>query len=287
MIKINLLPPNIYEKRQIRQLIGLFVVGAILIGGGIGYWDHTIKVATQTTMEQADAAENLTKQAEGFKAKAAETRKPIDDEINPKIKFFDSVAEYNNEYPKLFEEVAKFTKSGIVYTSLDPTGGTTLTISASATKLMDIGFYLSNMYRATHIFTSVAITTPVGGWPSGASGSSVLSTIGSMASTPMPGGYMPGMPGGPRMTTYGGMDAIGVSAVKSALSKAPIQFTVSCTLAKAITAPTPPAGGAAGAAPGAAGPMTGPMTAPPPAAATPAPSTTSETGGSKSAGGEV
>lgn len=287
MIKINLLPPNIYEARnKIRAMIGCGVL-VVAVAGGMFYWHTSLQNQITTVKAQADTAQRLSEQVDQLKTEAANTRAPITDEILPKITFFKAVATYNNAYPDLYENVAKFTKRDVVYSKISPTGGTTLTIDATATSLMNVGLYLRNMYRATNIFTNVSITTSVGGYAyGGASIAGAGSTPGSYPIS-MPGGMSPGMPipvptsmpGLPGATSYGGLGAIGTGVSRAANSKNLINFSVTCTLKTAITPPVPP-GGAAAAGAGAGAPGMPPM----PTAA-PAPPTPPSAGGGQSDSG--
>lgn len=256
MLKINLLPPYIYEKRKIRRTIIAFgVLFVVLIAAMLAWWSalgaKQKELQTQIAQAQilADEVTRLQGQLQTEQGKAPP--------IESKVKFVDDLMAYNLKTPKLYEELARFTYNRIAYSSVEINSNNQLAIQAHARTVGDCGRYLLNMYRASHIFKSVTINA-VPGWPSTGSGSSAAA---------MPGGMMGGPPGAPPMSGMGysgpgmppGSDA-------SAGSAAGFDFTVTCGLVEPIQAPvygaTAPAGGGASAVPGGA-PAGGPPGAAP------------------------
>jgi len=163
MIKINLLPPGIFEARVIKRLIALFAVLLILVIGLMSVWYVKINKDADAMKAKADQAEAYTREAQAWAARASEARAPIAN-MKAKCDFFDAVAKYNLVYVNLYREIAKFTYARVTYSDLKPSGGTVITITAHAPSIMDAGRYLLNMYRATHLFSSVTISA-VPGWP--------------------------------------------------------------------------------------------------------------------------
>lgn len=162
MLKINLLPSYIYEKRKVKQTAIVFAVLFIGVVAGMVAWYVALGAKQrEMTIQVADMQQkaNEVKQIEALAA-AEEQRLPI---IQGKVAFIESVMDYNLAYPKLYEEMAKYTYNRIMYTSVDPSGGQ-LKIAAHARSIGDCGRYLLNMYRASHIFTTVGIDA-VPGWP--------------------------------------------------------------------------------------------------------------------------
>ncbi len=158
MIKINLLPPNLYEGKVIRNIGIAFGVFALVIAGGMIYWNGTITAKTATIAEQATYAEQLSKQADGIKSEATSMRSGIAP-ITDKVKFFDAVKVHNESFGELYSEVARFTYTKVRYSqvTLNPDGS--LALQASAPSIGDIGRYLLNMYTAKHLFQSVVVST--------------------------------------------------------------------------------------------------------------------------------
>jgi len=232
MIKINLLPKSITEKRVMRNLMVLFgVVLVMIIVGGTAFSMSTRSAAADMEQQAATAEANKAR-VEGIEQQAQkmlESVKPM----QQKLDFINAVLSYNGEYPKLYEEVAKWTYEKVSYLLMS-CDGSTLTIAAKAKSLDDVGRYLLNMYRATDLFSEVVI--------SGVPGYGAQQTMGGM------GGF-----GG----EIGGSQAslAGIGAISSSIGNAPldnsITFGVSCKLKTPITAPA--FGAAAAAAPGAPG----------------------------------
>lgn len=272
MIKINLLPPNIFEARAIKRVIILFSV--VLIAVIVISLAVTKKVNDAATAykQEADAAAILKQQADQLASQASALRSEIAP-IKSKVDFFEAVKSYNLQYPALYEELAKFTYKKIIYSSLQP-DGSSLNITAHTPSLKDAGRYLLNMYRASHIFTSVTISgvpgyphtgstasatgggpmpaapSGMGGSPGGVlqpvrlrgpggpslSGGSIADFTGAMGGGESTGG----MPGGPG-TTYGGIGAITSGIGRSEQKKQTgFELTVTCRLAKPIMAPVAP-----------------------------------------------
>jgi len=290
MIKINLLPPNIHEGRAIKRMIALFVILLVLIIGANMWFISSVNKEKAEWAAQAEEAERLQAEAKSWQDKEAALRGEAAI-MDAKVKFFDDVKQHNDKYPTLFETVAKWTYRKITYSSLT-TNGQAVQMEAFAPSLSDAGKYLLNLYRATNLFSSVAISG-VPGYPNTGEGQASSSSFGSMgggantfgsapplvtgpssgpagfgsapplvtgpsstgfnSGTPaMPG--IPGMigPGGPRGTSYGGMEAITTGVDRATLEKTlkGFKFNVMLNLLpdKYIIAPTP--GGDASAVPG-------------------------------------
>lgn len=161
MLKINLLPKYIYERRKIYKLASIFGVLFIAIVFGMFAWWFMLGNKEIILTGQVDEMElktsilnDLQKQVDGEKAKLPP--------VESKVKFIEDLMAYNLKVPQLYEELAKYTYARILYKSVTPAGNQ-LTIQAHAGSLADCGRYLMNMYRATHIFNSVTINA-VPGW---------------------------------------------------------------------------------------------------------------------------
>ncbi|MHB1458756.1 MAG: hypothetical protein ACYC0V_17745 [Armatimonadota bacterium] len=200
--------------------------------------------------------------------------------VKAKTEYITQVLAYNEKLPALYEEVTKYTYNRIEYRSINASGQS-LQISAHARTIGDCGRYLLNMYRAGHIFTSVAISA-IPGYPAGSTGGGggggmmggmMGGMPGGMPGMPtMPGmaGGMPGMPGGGMPGMIGGTSGgiSGGTTTRTAISRG-FDFTVTCGLVEPIGAPTynpnagaDTSGGAAGMAEGMAGMMPGGMSGP-------------------------
>lgn len=137
------------------------IVLVVCVAGGMFAWlmmlnNHKQELTEQVTLMEQKMAEVKAIEAQAI---AEEAKAPI---MQGKVTFFDALAAYNVEYPKLYAELAKYTYSRVLYRSVEPSG-TQLKIGATARSVGDCGRYLLNMYRATHIFNSVTIDA-VPGW---------------------------------------------------------------------------------------------------------------------------
>ena len=218
MLKINLLPKYIYERRKIYQLASILGVLFIAIVFGMFAWWFMLGNKEIILTGQVDEMElktsilnDLQKQVDDEKAKLPP--------VESKVKFVEDLMAYNLKVPQLYEELARYTYARILYKSITPSGSQ-LTIQAHAGSLADCGRYLMNIYRATNIFSSVTINA-VPGW-----------------------------------SDTGAAQAGGQAGQAAAAPSSGFDFTVTCTLVNPVAAPAyapPSAGGEAGpeGAPGA------------------------------------
>lgn len=161
MLKINLLPPYIWEKRKVRQAAFLFGVLFLAVLAGMVAWYVTLQNRERDLGIQVAEMEQRANEVRQLEAQLQAEKSKIP-AIQAKVAFIEGVMEYNTLYPKLYEELAKYTYNRIVYTSVEPSSNQ-LKIAAHARSVGDCGRYLLNMYRASHIFTQVGIDS-VPGW---------------------------------------------------------------------------------------------------------------------------
>lgn len=161
MLKINLLPPYIFEKRKIRRTAILFGVLVGCVAAGMFGWYSMLAARERDLNSEVLMWEQKAAEVKSLEDQAAaeEAKSPP---IKSKVDFIEKVMAYNLEYPKLYEELAKYTYSRILYRSVEPSPNQ-LKIAAHAGSVGDCGRYVLNMYRASHIFTSVRIDG-VPGW---------------------------------------------------------------------------------------------------------------------------
>lgn len=259
MIKINLLPPNLYEGKVIRNIGVAFGVFAIVVVAGFLFWNSTIKAETDTTKAQADEAQQLSQQADGIKSQASGERAKITP-VTQKVKFFDAVYKHNESFVELYSELAKFTYKRVAYSGVSLAADGTMTLQATAPNLRDVGRYLLNMYGATHLFQSVVLSTAPSAANGNAPGAAGVAAPSIMSVAPPPPAAPAVMsaptPAAAPTTATAGMGAINLAQNKAAAAaKRRLAFTMLCTLTAdwktKITPPVPPGG--AGAAPGAPG----------------------------------
>jgi len=249
MIKINLLPKTINEKAIIRNTAIIFgVLLVVIIATGVTFKSELV-ARTQKLQAQADQARAIETEVKNLQSQAQTTLSAIKP-IEQKLDFIKAVMKYNQEYPKLYAQVAKWTYDKVNYLSMS-CDGSTVTMNASVKSLDDLGRFLLNMYRATDLFTEVTISA-VPGYGSGVGGAP--------AGSPTTPAYMPGMQVPGSQAPLAGLSAISDSMTNK-LTSNDIAFTVTCKLKTPIVAPAF-AGAGGTAAPGAPGAAAAP---PPPA----------------------
>ena len=221
MIKINLLPKTINEKRVVRAiaiLMGVIFVAVV----AAGFTLNMKFTANAADMEQqADDAEARKAYVDGIKTETQSViakTKPI----KTKTDFIENVLKYNVDVTELYEEITKWAYEKVEYRSLQ-FNGTNVRMQARVKNLDDLGRYLLNMYRATDLFTQVTIDG-VPGYPRQAR--SLLSMGGYY------GGYDEAAP----------YDLAGIGAITTGIERKPeedwIDFTVDCVLREPISPPT-------------------------------------------------
>lgn len=163
MLKINLLPPYIFERRKVRQTAFLFgLIFMLAFGGMVTWWfmlgkrEANLKSELVVMNQRKDVVLALENTIQAEQAKIP----PIKDRMD----YFNAVMAYNEKFPAVYEELVKYTYERVLYRSIVPTNSQ-LTITAHAKSLGDCGRYLLNIYRARHLFNSVTISA-VPGYPS-------------------------------------------------------------------------------------------------------------------------
>jgi len=214
VLKINLLPPYIYERRKIRQTTFLFgLIFMLVLGCMVTWWvmlgkkESNLEIYVAEMEQKADQVKALKELVRAEEAKIPP--------VEAKVDFIEGVMAYNVKVPNLYEELAKYTYTRVLYRSVSPSNNQ-LTIQAYARSVGDCGRYLLNLYRASHIFRSVAISE-VPGYPTGG-----------------------GEAAGPALFAETG------TAELAQLTVLPrgFEFTVTCTLVEPIVVPTYSAAGA-------------------------------------------
>lgn len=238
MIKINLLPPNLFEGKIIRNIAIGFGVLALVVAGGMLFWNSTIVKHTQQVQTEADRFKQLTEQANQIKSEADAMRAGIAP-ITQKVKFFQDVAQHNLSYLEVYHEIGRYTYKRVVYNGVSLSDDGAVKLDVAAPSMSDIARYMLNLYTATSLFSSVVM----GGAP--AAGAGPASTTGpSMAALPPASGTM-GAPGAAPTAATAGINAVTLNQSKAASAfKTNLTFTITCALTddwkKKMAAPAPP-----------------------------------------------
>lgn len=236
MLRINLLPPYIYEGARRRNVMVLWAIILLVVIGGFVYAKMSIDGQTAALVDEkerltpdANKADQLQAQANQINQESAEIRAKRDFVKNARI--------YNSTtYQPVVYNIRDYTMRGILYSSFQPSGQT-VTLTAYAQSLADVGRYLMWMEHnpdISHVSISLSglPSFPVppgfngqpqgaGLRPPGAGGydfSVALTLVKPIPSAPTfggagggaaGGGGMPGMPGPGGFTAPGGFSAPG------------------------------------------------------------------------------
>jgi len=211
MLKINLLPPYIYEGAKRRNVMILWgVVLAAVIGGCVFAQvqamnrANEIKAQTDDIRDEASLAKETQSRADRIRGENQATKAKTD--------FIASAQEHNGtKYQGAFNNVRDFTISRVLYSSMVPgQGGGSISMVAYAPSLADVGHYLLAMEQNPEV-TNVAINiNSIPGFPQApvaGGGQQQAAGFG------RPGGMSPygGSMGGPAMGPYGGMSGPGMA----------------------------------------------------------------------------
>lgn len=219
MLKLNLLPPNIYEPRKKRAWFAVFVVVWLALAGGLIAWQLSLVNLKSQKSEELQQQEAIVRQVEQTEQEAQNT-KALVAPLLTRAQLADEIFRANKQYPKLYREVRRWTIDTVRYGSMGVAQGMTLQAQAVTRDLDEMARYLQVMLQCP-LFTGVSIswsaaggtTTGTGGMGAprfgGGYGAPTSSPYGGMYGAPtgvpgMPGG-VPGMPGGLPGTAGSGM----------------------------------------------------------------------------------
>lgn len=257
MIKINLLPRIVDERAAVRNTAIIFGVVLIAILVGAFTFTSRLKASVEDMERQAADAEAWKARVEQIQQQAA----AIKNETAPmkrKVDFVTKVLEYNTRFPELYREIARWTYEKVKLNSLQ-CDGAQVQMQIQVKTIDDLARYLFNMYRATHLFSSVTISA-LPGYPRQAAGLQVGAAV-------------------PLYEESSEMQAsslAGIGAIAAGMRRTPgtdqFDITVNCVLKNPITAPV-----FEGAAPAGQQQPGGPQTMPTPGP-TPGPPAGSEAG---------
>ena len=155
MLRINLLPSYIGQRRLTKKLIPLFA-GIFLLSVGLPLFGYvTMQAHLKQLTEDADTAETGKKHTDDLKAQAASTLakvKPIQDNLD----FVTAVHKYTQTWVTLYNTLAdKSPKSSFIYNGVS-VNGPVMTINAYTPSVEEVGRYLQAMYQEPD-FTSVTV----------------------------------------------------------------------------------------------------------------------------------
>lgn len=190
MLKLNLLPPNIYEPRKKRAWFAVFVVVWLALAGGLIAWQLSLVNLKSQKSEELQQQEAIVRQVEQTEREAQNT-KALVAPLLTRAQLADEIFRANKQYPKLYREVRRWTIDTVRYGSMGVAQGMTLQAQAVTRDLDEMARYLQVMLQCP-LFTGVSISwSAAGGTTTGTGG---------MGTPPFGGGY-----GAPTSSPYGGM----------------------------------------------------------------------------------
>lgn len=166
MLRINLLPAYIAERRLTRITWILTGIGvAAVVGGFLGY--HFGKVVPDADKARADyeEANRLATEVEALQKQAKDTL----DQVQPlqtKVDFVKGVQSFNLLTPEIYRNAAKYTYKRVEYNSMNVSGDT-LTINGFVQDLSDVGRFYLTLFANPDIRALSIRGMP--GWPNAAS----------------------------------------------------------------------------------------------------------------------
>ncbi len=297
MLRINLLPAYIAERRKIRATIAGFAAGFAATLVLLGAWYATLQTQVTAREQAANEQERLAGEVTQIEQEAQNIRTEVTP-ILQKKEFVDGVLFYNTLRPKIFRQAAAYTYRNIEYSAM-AVEGQTLSIQAFGRNVSDVGRFLITMFGNPDLRAVSVAGVP--GWPpqantSGGAAGGYGGEEGLPAANPGdfagggigagPEAFAPpspegfagsGFPGSGSEGAYpGGGDPFGGAGMNATtVRRRGFPFTVTGLLVQPVTPPqpptrTPPPG--QGVYPG--GGIPGEEGAPPPDAGAPPPSPT-------------
>ena len=155
MLRINLLPPYVQQRRLTKKLVPVFV-GLFLLSVALPLilYSYLHGKLTTLTQEASDAVAGKAK-TDNYKSEAATTISQVAP-IQAKLKFVTDADAYARKWVALYNTLADTTpKSSFLYTGAAVTGQT-MAIRAYSPSVEEVGRYLQVMYHEPD-FTSVVV----------------------------------------------------------------------------------------------------------------------------------
>jgi hypothetical protein len=214
MIKINLLPPHIHQRKQVKVAVGIVVVMlAAEIGGLLAARSGPLAEQARLEARQAEV-QGMLNQVKAVESQAA-TVLGEEAALAPKYNFITEMLKYNTAYPDLYTRTAGYTYREVTFLNLEATANQ-LKFDAYVSSPSDVARLMIGLSNSPD-FTQLPTITGVPNYDAAErrqreaelNESNIPDSliIGGVAGAGMSGGY-PGM-GGPAMGGYPGMSGSG------------------------------------------------------------------------------
>ena len=155
MLRVNLLPEYVGQRRLSRKLTVGFSCMFVMIVGGMLTFVFAVQVpSVNNKKSQADQAEAGKKITDDLLA-AAETTTSKAQPTKAKLTYVADVHAYNRSWAELYDQLARYTDPEMIYTSAQ-VSGQTMQIHAYASSIKEVGKYLTAIYNEPD-FSTVSI----------------------------------------------------------------------------------------------------------------------------------
>ncbi|MGO8672103.1 MAG: PilN domain-containing protein [Capsulimonadaceae bacterium] len=155
MIRVNLLPPYVGQRRLVRRLLVAYVVVFVLITTAMFTYSQTYLIPALNNAEtQASTAEANKAVNDALNQQAADVLTAVGP-TQSKLNFVAAVHDYNKQWPLLYDRLARATDPNVTYSSVN-VSGQSMAISAYMPSISEVGIYLQKMYSDPDM-TSVTI----------------------------------------------------------------------------------------------------------------------------------
>lgn len=245
MLRINLLPAYIAERRKTRVAIAGFTALFLSVTAAmLAFYFIQVRAANEREAA-ANEQQRLAEAVQALDAEAEQIRARVQPILEKKT-FVDEVLWFNRLRPKIFRQVAAYTYKDVEYDKMS-INGQTLSINAFARNISDVGRFLITMFGNPDLKAVSVAGIP--GWPRQAQGGGGGGGFGGGGYPGGGGGGFGGggYPGGGGLGGGGGGANIQVGRIGG------LPFQVTAELIKPVTPPTPPSTGGGGGAGGGGG----------------------------------
>jgi hypothetical protein len=167
MLRINLLPPYIYEGAKRRNVMIIWFLILALVIGGVIFAKTQIDNETTKAKDEAARLEPKAKQADDMQAKANSINTDSQT-IRDKATFVNNARKADTEtYQEVVKNVRMYTWPRVLYDGMNPSGST-VTIGAYAPSLTDVGRYMIWMEKNPKIGRVDVVMNSIPSFPAGA-----------------------------------------------------------------------------------------------------------------------
>ncbi|HHX41634.1 MAG TPA: hypothetical protein GX715_16875, partial [Armatimonadetes bacterium] len=165
MLKINLLPAYIRQRRLVKRAIAGVIVAVLVTIGGFLYWNSMLQKQAADLEQQIAALMPTKQEAERLQQEASAVRAEIGP-IQTQLAFLDQVVALPEKWCALLQNAAEYTHAGVTLNSMTISGNT-MTMQGHTPNLRTAARYLLNALRNPE-WKQVTINGPQG-YPSSAS----------------------------------------------------------------------------------------------------------------------